>query len=99
MTDDLHTDPTSLDELTDTAAPDAAEVDAVDPEADTVDPDESVDVAFDLTGTDEASSDDEAEEEVVIDDPGPGPAPGTSCTPRAATRRRSRPTSVPASPR
>lgn len=69
MTDDLHTDPTSLDELTDTAAPDAAEVDAVDPEADTVDPDESVDVAFDLTGTDEASSDDEAEEEVVIDDP------------------------------
>jgi transcription termination/antitermination protein NusG len=62
MTDDLHTDPTSLDELTDTAAPDAAEVDAVDP-------DESVDVAFDLTETDEASSDDEAEDEVVIDDP------------------------------
>lgn len=69
MTDDLHTDPTSLDELTDTAAPDAAEVDAVDPELDTVDPDESVDVAFDLTGTDEASSDDEAEDEVVVDDP------------------------------
>lgn len=61
MTDDLHTDPTSLDELTDTAAP----------ELDTVDPDESVDVAFDLTGTDEASADDEAEDEVevVIDDP------------------------------
>jgi transcriptional antiterminator NusG len=69
MTDDLHTDPTSLDELTDTAAPDAAEVDAVDPELDTVDPDESVDVAFDLTGTDEASADDEAEDEVVVDDP------------------------------
>lgn len=62
MTDDLHTDPASLDELTDTAAPDAAEVDAVDP-------DESVDVAFDLTGTDEASADDDAEDEVVIDDP------------------------------
>lgn len=69
MTDDLHTDPTSLDELTDTAAPDAAEVDAVDPELDTVDPDESVDVAFDLTGTDEVSADDEAEDEVVVDDP------------------------------
>lgn len=69
MTDDLHTDPTSLDELTDTAAPDAAEVDTVDPELDTVDPDESVDVAFDLTGTDEVSADDEAEDEVVVDDP------------------------------
>ncbi|MEY4230909.1 MAG: transcription antitermination protein NusG [Actinomycetota bacterium] len=67
MTDDLHTDPTSLDELTDTAALDAAEVDAVEPELDTVDPDESVDVAFDLTGTDEVSADDEAE--VVVDDP------------------------------
>lgn len=74
MTDDLHTDPTSLDELTDTAAPDAPEADAVDPEAlvvdldETVDPDETVDVAFDLTESDDASSDD-ADDEVVIDDP------------------------------
>ena len=29
--------------------------------------------------------------------PGPGPASGTSCTPSPATRRRSRPTSTPAS--